>query len=97
MEAKYHGESVEVGVQVRIQSALFVDDRNTDHAPGYVVINLAAGREFMLRGRRARAFVRLDNMLDRRFAGSVIVNEANSRFFEPAPGRTWLVGMDARL
>jgi len=27
----------------------------------------------------------------------VIVNEANSRFFEPATGRTWLVGVDWQL
>jgi iron complex outermembrane receptor protein len=25
----------------------------------------------------------------------VIVNEGNSRFFEPAPGRTWLLGLNA--
>jgi iron complex outermembrane receptor protein len=27
--------------------------------------------------------------------GSVIVNEGNQRYFEPAPGRTWLVGVNA--
>ena len=32
---------------------------------------------------------------DRRYAGSVIVNESNGRYFEPAPGRTWMVGGDA--
>jgi outer membrane receptor protein involved in Fe transport len=30
---------------------------------------------------------RVDNLADRRVAGSVIVNEANQRFFEPAAGR----------
>jgi iron complex outermembrane receptor protein len=25
----------------------------------------------------------------------VIVNEGNRRFFEPAPGRTWLLGVNA--
>ena len=30
-------------------------------------------------------------------AGSVIVNEGNRRFFEPAPGRNWLVGVTAQL
>ncbi|MGH6623765.1 MAG: TonB-denpendent receptor, partial [Burkholderiaceae bacterium] len=29
-----------------------------------------------------------------RYIGSVIVNEANGRYFEPAPGRNWLVGVD---
>jgi iron complex outermembrane receptor protein len=44
-----------------------------------------------------KAFVRVDNLLDRKYAGSVIVNEGNSRFFEPAPGRTWLASVAANL
>ena len=39
-------------------------------------------------------FVRIDNLTARTYAGSVIVNEGNRRFFEPAPGRTWLVGVN---
>jgi iron complex outermembrane receptor protein len=45
---------------------------------------------------RLRAFLRVDNVLDQRYIGSVIVNEGNGRFFEPAPGRSWTVGLDAR-
>jgi iron complex outermembrane recepter protein len=33
-------------------------------------------------------------VFDARYIGSVIVNEANGRFFEPAPGRSWLAGVD---
>jgi len=33
---------------------------------------------------------RVDNLADRRVAGSVIVNEGNQRFFEPAAGRNFL-------
>jgi iron complex outermembrane receptor protein len=43
-----------------------------------------------------RGFVRGDNLLDRRYAGSVIVNEGNGRFFEPAPGRTYLAGVSGK-
>ena len=41
------------------------------------------------------AFARAANLFDRRYAGSVIVNEGNSRFFDPAPGRNWLAGLNA--
>ena len=34
---------------------------------------------------------------DRRYAGSVIVNDGYSRFFEPAPGRTWSAGLSAAM
>jgi iron complex outermembrane receptor protein len=43
-----------------------------------------------------RAFLRVDNVFDKRYVGSVIVNEGSGRFFEPAPGRSWAVGLDAR-
>jgi hypothetical protein len=38
-------------------------------------------------------FGRVDNVLARKYAGSVIVNGGNSRFFEPAPGRAFTVGV----
>jgi iron complex outermembrane recepter protein len=36
-------------------------------------------------------YASVNDVLDRRYVGSVIVNETNSRFFEPAPGRTALI------
>jgi iron complex outermembrane receptor protein len=38
--------------------------------------------------------MRVDNLGNRRYVGSVIVNESSGRFFEPAPTRTWLLGFD---
>ena len=40
-------------------------------------------------------FIRIDNVQNRGYAGSVIVNEGSARFFEPAPGRKWLAGVNA--
>ena len=39
------------------------------------------------------AFARVDNLFDQQYIGSVIVNEGNARYYEPAPGRNWTVGM----
>ena len=46
-----------------------------------------------------KAFFRLNNLFDRNYAGSVIVDDGNGRFFEPAPGRNWFVGasIDVKL
>ncbi len=41
------------------------------------------------------AYARLDNVTDQRYVGSVIVNQASSQFYEPAPGYNWTLG--ARL
>jgi iron complex outermembrane recepter protein len=41
-----------------------------------------------------RQFLRIDNLSDRRHAGSVIVNDGNNRFFEPGLGRTFSAGVE---
>jgi iron complex outermembrane receptor protein len=38
------------------------------------------------------AYARVDNLFDKRYAGSVIVNESNGRYYEPAAGRSLGVG-----
>ncbi|HVG04054.1 MAG TPA: TonB-dependent receptor, partial [Burkholderiaceae bacterium] len=97
LETKLRSEWADLSFEVRAQSRLRVDDRNTDAAPGYATFNLALARSFAAGPAKARAFLRIDNLLNARYIGSVIVNEANARFFEPAPGRSWLIGLDVRL
>jgi iron complex outermembrane receptor protein len=42
-------------------------------------------------------FLRVDNVGDRNYVGSVIVNETNRRYYEPAPRRNMTVGIQAAL
>ena len=70
------------------RARIYVDDRNSDAAAGYWAANLRAGFEQETGHWRFSEYARLDNLADRSYVGSVIVNETNSRFFEPAPGRT---------
>ena len=83
------------GVEARALGRVWVNDGNSDAASGFAVVNLNLGYLARVRGIDLTAFARVDNALDRRYAGSVIVNEGNSRFFEPAPGRNWTVGLAA--
>jgi iron complex outermembrane receptor protein len=82
-------------VEVLHQAGMMVDDVNSDRTGGYTVFNLRAGLEQRVGGWRLRQFVRLDNVGDKRYVGSVIVNDGNKRFFEPAPGRQWMLGLSA--
>lgn len=82
-----------VGLEARHSAKLFVNDANSDAAPAYTVAGARVACEHRLGGATVRAFLRVDNLFDRRYAGSVIVNEGNSRFFEPAPQRTWVAGV----
>jgi iron complex outermembrane receptor protein len=84
-------------VEALSRAKIFADDRNSDAAAGYWVANLRAGFEQETRHWRFSEFARLDNLANRAYVGSVIVNETNSRFFEPAPGRTAYVMFNAAL
>lgn len=72
-----------------------VDDANSESAPAYTSFDLAAEHRFNAAGLEWRGFARLNNLADRDIIGSVIVNEGNGRYYEPAPGRHWLVGLSA--
>ena len=83
------------GVEARHNGKVYVNDPNTESAGSYTVWSLRAGFEQRGRNWRISEFVRVDNVSDRDYIGSVIVSEANNRFYEPAPGRNYLVGVQA--
>ena len=79
------------------KSKVWVYDANSEAADGYHLLSFAAG--FTQQGSKWRLteYLRADNLTNRRYAGSVIVNEANGRYYEPSPTRAYLVGIDAKL
>jgi len=83
------------GFDVHALSKVYVNDINSDAAASYVVASANVGYAAIMGAWRLSGFVRSDNLFNRRYAGSVIVNEGNNRYFEPAPGRTWLGGVGA--
>lgn len=92
---RYPARGFTVAAEGRYTGDIFVDDINSDAAPSYVVANIRATLEQTAGAWRVQEFLRIDNIGNRQYAGSVIVNEGNQRFFEPAPGRTYLVGVSA--
>lgn len=90
-------EALRLGASLHAESWVHADDINSASAPGYATLGLDADHAFRLGNMPASAFVRIDNLLDGRYSGSVIVNEANRRFYEPAAGRTLLVGVRLAL
>ncbi len=92
---KYKPWGLETALEMRHVSKIYVDDRNTDAAPAATTFNLRASLSQVVGKWTFKEFVRIDNLTNRNYAGSVIVNEGNSRVFEPAPGRSGLVGVNA--
>ena len=75
---------------------MLVDSARALRADGYTVVDAEASYKFAMLGSASRAFLRLENLFDQHYAGSVIVGEANGRYFEPAPGRSLFAGLDLR-
>ncbi len=88
-------EGWHAGAELRALSRIQANDVNTAGAPGYMLAALQAGYVKRLEHWELNAFARVDNLFNRRYIGSVIVNEGNARYYEPAPGRNWTVGAGA--
>ena len=70
------------------RAQLYANDLDSQAAQGYWLANLQAGIEQQQSLWHFTESLRLDNIGNRSYVGSVIVNETNTRYFEPEPGRT---------
>ncbi|MCX2889359.1 TonB-dependent receptor [Pseudomonas sp. DCB_BI] len=85
--------SVSMGVEGQYRSKVYVDDSNdAKAAPAYAVFNWRTRFEQHVGAWTFHQLVRLDNLFDRQYVGSVIVGDSNGRYYEAAPGRSWYAG-----
>lgn len=82
------------GAEMRYMSNIAADDENDVKAPSYTLTALNSGYKWLVQNWTLDLFGRVDNLFDRDYVGSVIVNESNGRYFEPAPGRNYSVGLN---
>ncbi|MFL1459741.1 TonB-dependent receptor family protein [Acinetobacter baumannii] len=84
------------GVDVQYMDKVYVNDTNSDAAPSYSVTSANVGYAWVMGDWKVNSFARVDNLFDRNYAGSVIVNDSTQpvgRYFEPADGRNWSAGL----
>ncbi len=79
-------------LEARHLSAVYANDLNDTRAAGYSSVDVGVGYAAVHATGRWSVYARVENLFAARYSGSLIVNEANGRYFEPAPGRTVLVG-----
>ena len=83
------------GVGLDARSKVYANDANTQAAPGYASTALSLGYRRQINTHWAlSAFARVDNVFDKNYIGSVIVNDGNQRYFESAMGRNWAAGLN---
>ncbi len=86
------------GLELTRAGTLYGNDVNTAVAAGYKLLaaRVSHGWSFATLGAPQgvlTAYARIDNLADRRYVGSVIVNQAAGQFYEPAPGRNTTLGL----
>jgi len=92
---KYQPLRFSTAFEGRHNSKSYVNDINTDTAPSYTIFSVRAGFEQDLAAWSFKEYLRVENIFDKEYIGSVRVNDANLRFFEPAADRNYLLGLSA--
>lgn len=77
-------------------SRMYGDDANGARNPAYTVVDVRASATHMTGTTVFEPFLALQNLFDRRYNGSLVVNGFGGRYYEPAPGRNILVGVAVR-
>ncbi len=93
---KYEPLGFNTAFETRYNSKVYVNDINTDSADSYTIFNMRAGFEQTLSNWLFKEYVRLENITDKDYIGSVRINDANSRFYEASAGRNYLLGLSAQ-
>jgi len=84
-------------VEIQHVGKLYANDRNTAFAPAHTIGSVRAGFAQSSGRFEITQYVRVNNVTGRNYSSSVIVNDTNSRYFEPSPLRNWMAGIGASL
>jgi iron complex outermembrane recepter protein len=88
------GQLGEAALEWRVAGPTAVNDVNSGFAGGYALLNLRWSQTIALGAVDGiELLARLDNAFDRVYAGSVIVNESNARFYETGAPRNALLSV----
>ena len=89
------GEDLGLHASVNAQyvSDVATNDVNSVFAPAYTIFGADTGYGVELQHYRVNGFVRINNLLNRHYVGSVIVDDSNGRYFEPGSGFDVLAGV----
>jgi iron complex outermembrane receptor protein len=93
---KYQPLGFSAAVEARAFSdtnVAFKDDYG--HANGYAIASLRTGFKQSFSNWRISEFLRVDNIFDKEYVGSIRVADLNENYFEPAPTRNYLLGINA--
>ncbi|MDP2152869.1 MAG: TonB-dependent receptor [Methylotenera sp.] len=92
---RYQPLGFNMALEGRHNSKAYVDDMNSEAAHSYTVFNLRAGFEQKVANWHFKEYLRVENMFDKDYVGSVRINDSNRLFYETSPDRNYLLGLSA--
>jgi iron complex outermembrane receptor protein len=84
---------LQAGLELRYMDKIYAKDDNSEYASSYAVLAAHLAYVWRYRDWQVNSFARVDNLLDRNYIGSVIVNDGNGRYYEAADGRNFSLGL----
>jgi len=100
---KYPELNFKTALEARYNSKVYATDTNINTvtnfgtnatAPSYTVFNLRAGFDQNINSWKISEFLKVENLFDKQYIGSVRINDSYARYFEPSPGRNYLIGFN---
>jgi iron complex outermembrane recepter protein len=79
--------------EVQYVGRVYVNDANSAFAPAYTIGNARIGFAQDAGQFKFSEYVRVNNIANVNYVGSVIVGDTNGRYYEPSPGRNWYAGV----
>ena len=79
-------------------SSYYVNDANTEKNDAYSVVDLNVGASgITVNDLEIHPFFKISNVLDEQYNNSVVVNAFGGRYYEPAPNRSFQLGLNILL
>jgi iron complex outermembrane recepter protein len=82
-------------VEISHAASYLVDDTLNTRNAAWTTAAVRVGWVGQVSGQRVGPFVAVNNLFDKRYVSSVVINATGGRYYEPAPGRTVYLGLTA--
>jgi iron complex outermembrane receptor protein len=84
---------LQLGLNAQQRARIFTADNNQIYAPGFNTVDASVQGQFPTKILQLHWWMKLANLADKNYVGSVVVNQTNGRAFEPALGRNFSTGV----
>jgi iron complex outermembrane receptor protein len=85
-----------ITAELQHNAAQYADDANTAENPAYTLLDARVHTALTLGTVELAPFVAFNNLFSTKYFGSLTVNAAGARFYEPAPGFNVVIGASVR-